>query len=78
MSVSKTKKGDYEFQWGERISVLGAQFFADTYGFYFSKKQPQSIEYVAISENRYLENYASQKMLKEWKELSKMMLNTKK
>lgn len=72
-----SKINKYEFQWGERHSIISAECWADYYGHYLLGT-PKHIDYIEISEGRYLQTYASDKMIMEWKKNSKMLLKKNK
>lgn len=66
----------YEFQWGEQHSMISAEYWADSYGPYRLSYPdcPKSIDFIIISENKYLDAYGSSKMMKEWSNLSRIFL----
>ncbi len=72
-SISSTS---FEFQWGERHSMISAEYWAACYGPYAFGK-PRAVNYVQLSEKGYLETYASHRMAAEWRSLSKILLQKK-
>lgn len=72
---SNTQK--YEFQWGERCSLLMVDCWARNHGPYLLGS-PKSIDYIITSEDKFAEAYASANMIKEWDAFSKALLQKNK
>lgn len=62
MKLYRTTK--YRFQWGERQSMISAEFWANYWGVYYFG-DPKCNDYIVASEKKYLDTYASITMLKE-------------
>jgi len=71
------KLPEYEFQWGERCSMLIAECWVRNYGPYLLAKA-KKIDYVLISEKRYNETFCSKTMVSEWGRLCKNLLKASK
>lgn len=69
----KFRSANYEFQWGEQHSMISAEYWVDAHGPY-AFQVPKVIDFLIISEQSYLDTYASVKMLKQWRLLSKGLL----
>ncbi len=72
----KNIKNRYEFQWGERHSMISTENWAAGCGAY-ALGTAKATDLLMLSKNKYLETFISKAMIKEWQKLSEVLLDKK-